>query len=213
MLDYISQNLPILKQYGVRKILEAGRIIQHQDEPVGNIYIVIDGKAMAHVFEANGKEICLDTYLSGDLIGLEYFRNTNPSQSQVSAMTKLTVLQFKKHVFFELSQDHIEISQYVLEQFSSRLQKFQDSHIETQILTKRGRVASEIRRLATRDLNSDHSYIVTPKPVISDMAARLGIARETVSRTVNNLIKDAVIERNRTALYVPDLTLLEAEMR
>lgn len=202
-----------LERYGVRKTFKSGTTLHFQDEPVDDIFFVLTGKAAAHVLEPNGKEVCMDNYRAGDLIGLEYIRRYGSSQCQVSARGRISVLQFRRNIFVELSETHAEIGQYVLEQFSNRLRKFQEGHIESQILSKRGRVASEIRRLATPDTKSDQSYIVTPKPVISDIAARLGIARETVSRTVNDLIKDQVLERNCNAFYVPDLSLLEAEMR
>lgn len=213
MAEYFSSTLQILEQYGVRKAIKAGHILQYQEELVKNIFVVLEGKASAHVFESNGKEICMDTYSQGDLIGLEHLRHLGPSSCQISAQSPMKILQFRHQIFMELLEVHDQVGHYVFEQFSLRLRKFQEGHIESQILTKRGRVASEIRRLAAPDTRSTNAYIVTPKPVISDIAARLGIARETVSRTVSDLIKDQILERNLDAFYVPDLTRLEAEMR
>jgi len=218
MSDYLTSEIrESLTELGIRKKFKSDQIIQFQDDTVQDIYVLEDGQAVARFYECGGKESWIDSYKPGDLIGAEHIQTGGPSQCQITAHTDVSVLQFKRKSFAELMIRNPRINFYVIEQLTSRLMQFQEGRVESHMLSKRGRVASEIRRMAEPSYGPSgcdpQGYIVSPKPVISDMALRLGVARETVSRTVSELVKSHVIERSRNAFFVPDLTLLEAQMR
>lgn len=201
-----------LHELGVSKKFKSGQIIQFQDDMVEDLYVLEHGLAVARFYEQGGKESWIDSFAMGQLIGVEHIQTGGPSRCQITARTDVAVLQFKRGNFAKLMTQNPDISYYVFEQLTQKLKKFQDRRVENHMLTKRGRVASEIRRMA-EPAQRNSGYIVTPKPVISDMALRLGIARETVSRTVSDLVKSEVIERSCNAFFVPNMALLEAQMR
>lgn len=214
MQDYINSKIrDRLQSLGIPKPFKAGQIIQYQADRVEDIYVLENGRAIARFYERSGKESWIDSFQVGDLIGAEHINSGGPSLCQITARTDVTVLQFKRKTFADLMVSIPEINIFVIDQLVGRLKQFQDNRVESQMLSKRGQVASEIRRLAEPTSCVKQGYIVTPKPVISDMALRLGIARETVSRTVSDLVKSDIIERSRNAFIVPDLGLLEAEVR
>lgn len=203
----------LFKSAGVEKTFDAGAILQFQDDPVDDLFLVIRGSARASNFERNGKEAWINCFNPGDLIGLEYILSGGPSQCQIMSPEGVVVTQFKRERFLDLMQTNVLLNEMVLKTLISQIQSFQASRLESHNLSKRGRVASEIKRMARPDCPRAKSYIIKPMPVISDMALRLGIARETVSRTVSELVKNQVLERNASGFIVPDLTRLEAHMR
>lgn len=200
-------------KYRVFRTFKPGQTIHFQDDWVTDIFFIEDGRSTATYLEENGKETWIDSFGAGDIIGLENIQTKSRSLNQVTAVNEVKVYQFKRTTFLELMERHPEINAYLFNQMATRLRRLQVIQVENLMLTKRGRVASEILRMAEPHQDQGDGYIVSPKPVISDMALRLGIARETVSRTVSDLVKSQVIERSRTAFVVPDLSLLEAEMR
>ncbi len=209
-------NLDIRKLFeesGVQKTISSGVVIQYQDDPVDVVYFVLGGRARACNFERNGKEAWVNSFKSGDLIGLENILSGGPSQCQIIVDEDLIVVQFKRQSFLALMQDNPALNQMILQMLITQVKSFQTSRVETHNLSKRGRVASEIKRMATQECAKTKTYIIKPMPVISDMALRLGIARETVSRTVSDLVKNRVLERDATGFIVPDLSRLEAHMR
>jgi len=213
MLDYQNSEIQsCLRELGIAKRIKSGQIIQFQDDMVEDLFIVEQGHAVARFYESRGKESWIDSFNPGDLIGVEHIHTGGPSRCQITARTELSLLQFKRTSFVSHMARNPDINVFVIEQLTARLKQFQDRRVETHMLSKRGRVASEIIRMA-EPAERNSGYIVTPKPVISDMAMRLGIARETVSRTVSDLVKSEIIERSRTAFFVPDLSRLEAQMR
>lgn len=213
MKDYLNSGIRTsLQELGIQKNFTTGQIIQFQDDRVEDLYVLETGLAVARCYEHNGKESWIDSFNTGDLIGVEHIHTGGPSQCQITAQSSVSVLQFKRKTFTErMISDH-ELNFFVIQQLTSRLKKFQDSRAESHMLSKRGRVASEIRRMAER-AETESGYVVSPKPVISDMALRLGIARETVSRTVSDLVKNQVLQRGTSGYIVPDLGRLEAHMR
>ncbi len=212
MGDLNLTTLKCLQAQGISKTFKLGQILQFQDDMVEDIFVLEDGLAVARFYEQRGKESWIDSYNVGDLIGVEHIQSGGPSRCQITARTDVSVLQFKRQSFSKLMRHHPEINLFVLDQMTARLKQFQDRRVESHMLSKRGRVASEIRRMA-EPIDHRSAYIVTPRPVISDMALRLGIARETVSRTVSELVKSEVIERSSNAFFVPNMSLLEAQMR
>ena len=73
-------------------------------------------------------------------------------------------------------------------------------------------MASEIKRMAKENHNG-YSNVISPKPVFSDMAIRLGVARETVSRAVSEMVRSNIIENQKSMLLVKDAALLENIIR
>jgi len=214
MQNYINSEIRNrLQSLGISNKFKSGQIIQFQDDAVEDLYLLESGLAIARFYERGGKESWIDSFETGDLIGVEHIKFGGPSLCQITARTDLVVLQFKRTTFAELMLRNSDLNFFVIGQLTDRLKRFQDNRVESQVLSKRGQVASEIRRLAAPTANPTKGYIVTPKPVISDMALRLGIARETVSRTVSEFVKNDIIERSRNAFIVPDLGLLEAQVR
>ncbi len=214
MSDFTRQTiLHCIEKFGVQRIFKPGQSLHFQDDGVTDIFFIEDGIATATYYEKSGKETWVTSYGLGDIVGLENLHSEGSAQNQVTARGEVKVYQFKRTTFLELIRRFPELNEYVFGQLADRLRKLQINQMENHLLTKRGRVASEIIRLAEPHNHHGDGYIVSPKPVISDMALRLGIARETVSRTVSDLIKNQVIERSRNAFVVPDLSLLEAEMR
>lgn len=203
----------ILSAEGVLKTFQSGEVILYQDDPVDDIYYVIDGSATARNFERNGKESWINGFEVGDLISLENILSGEKAQCQITAKSEISVLQFKRSRFLEMMNADATLNHFVLEMLITQVKQFQQTRLETQSLSKRGQVASEIKRMAEPVCAKKSTYVVSPIPVISDMAMRLGIARETVSRTVSDLIKNRVLERGTGGFIVKDLARLEAHMR
>ena len=212
MLNNLSNaNYSHLTKFGTTRKFQSGQVIQFQNEAVEYIFIVQDGIAFALFYEVNGKENWVDSFEQGDIIGIEHIQTGGPALCQITARTNVCVLQFKRKTFAELMVEFQDLNKLVIEHLISSLRRSQNVHLESQMLTTRGRVASEIRRMV-KPSDGSKGYIVSPKPVLSDIALRLGMARETVSRSVSDLIKFQVINKNQHAFFVPDISLLEAQM-
>jgi len=124
----------------------------------------------------------------------------------------MNVLYFKKKQFLDLVQKNNELADYVMKDLVTQLRHFSAATIKTQSLSKRGLIASEFKSLAEPSSEEPETYVISPMPVVNELALKLGVARETVSRTVSYLVKKNVLQRQTGVYIVPDLTRLEAQV-
>ncbi len=202
-----------LTKFGTPRKFKPGQVIQFQNDDVEYIFIVQDGIALALFYEVNGKENWVNSFEQGDIIGIEHLQIGGPALCQITARTEVSVIQFKRKNFADLMAQFPDLNSLIVKKLISYLKRIQTVHLENQILSKRGRVASEIRRMVEPNNETSKGYVVSPKPTLTDIALRLGIARETVSRAVSDLVKSQVINKSQRAFIIPDISLLEAQMR
>ena len=79
-------------------------------------------------------------------------------------------------------------------------------------LNVRGRVHAELLRLARPDRDDPKRAIIVTPPNQSELAARINTRRETVSREINAMERDGLIERRRGAIVIKDALRLSAEI-
>ena len=79
-------------------------------------------------------------------------------------------------------------------------------------LNVRSRVHAELLRLARRDREDPRRAIIVTPPNQSELAARINTRRETVSREINAMERNGLIERRRGAIVINDVVRLTAEI-
>lgn len=81
-------------------------------------------------------------------------------------------------------------------------------------MTAIDRVYAELLRLAVpADGDGDGGpLVITPIPMLSEVARRIGAARETVSRVIGELTQSGVVERGDDALVIVDVERLRASI-
>jgi len=210
----VDPHLPVaVLAMATKNKFSAGSFLHYQDEPVSHITLVLSGHALAISYDRQGKETWVSTYRSGEFIGTENLYSNQASSCNVVAKSDAVVLQFSKTCFLKLMAAHPQLTHYVMRDLAAKVNRFAASKLENRNLSMRGLIAAEIKRLARPVSSKQDIYVVSPAPKITELASRLGVARETVSRNVSYLVKNNIVERRARAFFVPDLALLEAQMR
>jgi len=212
-----TQELPILpdavRALGISKTYARESILQFQDEEFSHIAYIQTGRAFAVHFDIDGNESWINEFLPGQFIGCDALFGTPRSNCQIVAKTPVSTLLFSKDNFLKLMEDHQEVNKFVIKDLAAQIRKFTVQALEAQSLSMRGRIASELSRLAKPIGKEPDTHIIRPTPIFSELAQRLGSTRETVSRTVSSLVKKDVMERRTGALVIHNLANLEAQIR
>jgi CRP-like cAMP-binding protein len=82
---------------------------------------------------------------------------------------------------------------------------------EVSALAVRERVRRELLRLAADGTRAGSGVVIRPAPTHYDLAARIGSHREAVTRELNRLAEERVIEIARREIKILDLALLQAD--
>ncbi len=145
-------------------------------------------------YSVSGVEVFIDSFTSGDLVGEMAVLGDGMRTADIYALTDVRLMVFSGSIFTGLMEKHGKIGLTVSRLLAARIQQTTRRMFEQSTLSSKGRVYAELMRLAQPQSEAEVLRI-TDAPSISDIAKKLGVARETVSRTVSGLKDDAVLER------------------
>ena len=185
----------------IQRPFRQGELIVGEGDTSNSVFFILDGEAVALRYSVNGTEVHIDTFTSGDLIGELAVLTDGPRTADIYALTDLQIALFPADIFISLMERHGVMGLQVSRLLARRLQATTHRMFEQSTLSSKGRVYAELMRLSAR---ADASEMLEIKglPSISQMAKKIGIARETVSRTVSELKAEGVIIQHGADLVI-----------
>jgi len=160
-------------------------------------YRVEDGLLKASVAAANGGERILAILGPGAVVGELSMIDNAPRSASVTALRDATLCFVSRADFEAFGQSRPEVFRHVMTVLARRLRDTNDALAATSFLSVKGRVARALLCLADafgRDVGGGR-ILIRQKVTQSDLAAMAGIARENVSRVLNNWKTEAVVSR------------------
>jgi CRP-like cAMP-binding protein len=103
--------------------------------------------------------------------------------------------------FMELATTSPIVARRLMQVLTARIRTGNARLVEHSALTIRYRLFAELLREA-RPRRSGDGLIISPPPVQSTLAARIGARREAVSREIAQLLRDKVLERTPGGLVI-----------
>ena len=167
-------------------------------ESVPYVFLLIEGRAQAVVYSAQGQLVLLDTYAAGDLFGDVDMVGAATAWDQVIAVTQVESGRLRQQDFLMLLESHPSLAMAVLRQLTARLSRTARRMVERSTLSATGRIYAELLRQA----NEADGRTIRPVPTMSELALIVQSTRETVSRTINDLERRGYISRDKDALMI-----------
>lgn len=167
-------------------------------ESVPYVFLLIEGRAQAVVYSAQGQLVLLDTYAAGDIFGEVDMVAATHSWEQVIAVTQVDAGRLRQQDFVMLLENHPSLAMAVLRQITSRLSRTARRMVERTTLSATGRIYAELLRQA----GEGDGRTIRPLPTMSELALIVQSTRETVSRTINDLERRGYITRDKEALMI-----------
>ena len=122
--------------------------------------------------------------------------------SSVVAVTKTTVACMRAATFRETVHAYSDICDQLLAPLTGQIRMLANRVFEASTLDARSRIRAELLRLAYPAPETPDQAKISPPPYQSEIAARVGVRREAVSRELNALVRNGIIERRRTAIVI-----------
>lgn len=190
-----------LDQASTSRRYSGGSLIAGEGDEDTSVLYILDGKANALRYAESGIEVFIDTFAAGDLVGELAVLGGGRRTADIYAQTDMIIAVFPGAAFIKLMEKHGAIGLRVSRLLANRIQKTTRRMFEQSTLSSKGRVYAELMRMADKNDGAGHLTIKN-MPSISEVARRLGIARETVSRTVNELRHAATIKSSGADLVI-----------
>ncbi len=186
----------------------AGSLIAGEGDEDNAVFYILEGSAHALRYGEAGTEVFIDTFHVGQLMGEMAVLGDGRRSADIYALTDVAVAAIPGAAFVRLMEKHGTIGLLVSRLLAQRIRNTTRRMFEQSTLSSKGRVYAELMRMARPDEDGEAQKI-RDIPAISDIAKRLGITRETVSRTVNRLKDEAIVERQGSDLIIrhPDVLI------
>lgn len=160
-------------------------------------YRVDDGLLKASVMSPTGTERILAIFGQGAVIGELSMIDGAPRSASVTAIRPAKLLFVSRVGFETFGEAHPEVYRHLVALLVRRLRDTNNALVATSFLSVKGRVARALLNLGEafgHDVGQGR-ILVRQKVTQSDLAAMAGIARENVSRVLQEWLRRKVVSR------------------
>ena len=181
-------------------------VILFEDDPGDALYVVALGQVKVVLIGEDGREVILSVLGVGEFFGEMALIDDEPRSAHVIAMEDSTLLVLRREDFQGILKQSPGIGLALLRELSRRLRRVDEKVGSLVLLDVNGRVAQLLLELADEE-GGDR---ITRKLTHHTIAQMIGSSRETVSRTMRELVDKGLIEVSRKDILIRDRGALEA---
>ena len=182
-------------------------IIDYQDTS-NDVFFVVTGTLRVKIQSVAGREVLLREINAGEFFGELAAIDNQPRSSGIFTVTDVTLARMPASVFRAAVHAHPDVCDQLLEQLAGYVRTISNRVTEYTTLDARHRIYAELLRLSRPEAGKPKQAVVSPPPVHSDLAARVSIRRESVTRELKALERAGLIEKRRGALVLTDTARL-----
>lgn len=194
-----------------QKTYKKGEMIFFEGDKSEKLYVINSGKVKIFKYTKEGKEQILYIISTGDFLGDLSLLKKEDFKFNAEALEDVNMCQLTKEDFDEAVRENPEIALKILEVLYERISKLEN--LVQSLSTKD--IESRISRLLLsfiKDFGVPEDDIVKLELPLSreDMANYIGVTRETISRKLNSMQDEGIIDLigNKT-IILKDLEYLE----
>lgn len=184
----------------IRSYKKKQSIYMDGDQPM-NVYMVKSGKVRTYLGYQDGREIITGIFTPGVFFGYESVLLNSPYPENAEALENAEIHLIPRNEFNTLLFKDHGISKKFIELLSDNLQEKQEQLLKMAYNSVRKRVADALIDLAGKfqgtDLDSCEIKIAR-----DDLAAMVGTANETISRTLADFKEENLIEKEGSVIKI-----------
>lgn len=188
-----------------RKSLTKGEIFLNENDALSQFVIVNDGKFKAYTTSEEGKHNVLYYFSMGDFFGQHALFEEVAIPYTIEAMEDSSICMIESEVLKQLMIEHPLMSLAIVSALSSRV-----AYLENELSSSHQETIKERLLRLLYDLSKDygvmsHQTIKMQLPLSQEeMAMRLGVTRESISRNFRHLVNDqSIIMASRKEVILP----------
>jgi len=211
MLDSECRYLAALLQ---RRSLRKGEILFHKGDAGSSFFIIIKGLIKIGVSNRIGDEVTLALLRNGDFFGEMALLDEQPRSADATALEDSLLYVLDRTDFFPFLFQNENAVRSILRALSIRLRRTDDLFVEISFLTVPARLAKRLLELAeplqTPGSESKEYRIRMPQ---RDLAAMLGVTRESINKELKILRDKGVVTTARNTIIIQDIERLKRRAR
>lgn len=195
-----------LKELGARRRFPAGATLFLEGDRAHEALIILSGNVKISVGSAEGREVVLDVFEPGALLGELAVIDGGLRTATVTALTPVEVLAVAACPFNDFLDRHPKVLRCLLVEVIDRLRTRVRHQLEFGAGDALGRVCARLAELAERYGKIDGEGVVVNSPVTqSDLAAWAGLSREAVVKALRTLRRLGWLETRGRMITIREL--------
>lgn len=184
------------------------QIIGHLDD-TKDVFFIVQGQVRVTIYSASGKEVSFRDLAAGKSFGELSAIGGAPRSANVIALSQTMLASMSADAFNMILRDHPDVSARMMAYLVDLVHKLSDRVVEFSVLAVKNRIHSELLRLAQETGGNDNTAKLSPSPKHADIASRVSTHREAVTRELNALAGDGLLDRQSGALIITDVERLK----
>ncbi len=185
----------------------SGKQIVLANEPSADVYFILTGKVRVLLYSAvEGKPVLFAALGAFEMFGEMAAIDGGPRSATVEADEDCTFAILPRDQFLRLIGAHPPFALAVMKQLAAQVRRLSDRVYEFSTLGVQARVYAELLRIAALAGEENGQALLSPAPLLVDLAARVSTHREAVSRVISRLQDKAILRREG-----PNIRILEID--
>lgn len=186
----------------------SGTTIFREGEPGDSMHVIVEGRVSVSVSNGSGGEATIASVGPGDCVGELSLLDGRPRSAAAIAATTTKTMVVTRDSFVEWLSERPAAALALLETLSLRLRRTNEAMSDLIFLDLPHRLAKQI--LSLSDLQQRLKEGAPPSATVriavtqGEMAAMLGVSRESVNKQLNVFQRDGLITLARGAVIVTD---------
>ncbi len=193
--------------------LAEGQTLFERGDIGDGCYWVKKGVLTVTVASPQGEQRILAILGPGAIVGELAMIDSLPRSASIEALRPCELNFISRAAFTNLLRQQPELYTDIVKTLASRLRQSDEDMVASTFLTVRARVARAVLQFAHHlgEEVAPDQILIRHKVTQSDLAAMAGVARESVSRTLNDWRRRKVVDPSSRAGYVVHRVKLEEE--
>lgn len=209
----VLRTVPLFGQVPERDLLALAGLVRERRQPRGSmiltqgdegeaLFLIRTGQVKVNVVAEDGREVILSVLGPGSFFGEMALLDDEPRSAHVFAMEESVLLSLRREDFRARLAQSPELGIALLRELSRRLRRADDTITSLMLLDVNGRVAHLLLELAREE--GAGGTTIARRLTHAAIGQMVGASRETVSRTMRNLVLRNVIAVTRKGITLLD---------
>ncbi len=198
-----TEALRALAQAATLRTIGRGTIVAAQGGPFDSAMLVVRGRVRAVCRAANGREISVETFRAGDLIADGAFAPETRLPHDWEAAEASVILLVARDAFVACLRANPELALTLGADLVGRLERSKQLANGLALAGVQERVVSRLLAIGRQDgTPGPEGLLIRNRPTQQELANQIGACRETVSRTVSDLVRRGLLTPRGRSLLV-----------
>lgn len=185
---------------------QKGEIIHFQNEVCKTMDIVLVGQAMAQNIDEDGNILTIATFDATDILGANLmFATRNSYPMTVISKSNTTILHIYRSFILKLCQSNIEFLTDIIGVISDKAITLTDKISSISLKTIRECIVDFL----IYEYHIHKSNVIELNMTKKEMAERFGIQRPSLSRELNKMRRDGLVEYDASTITIVDMSIVK----